>query len=298
MKYEQSDISMQFEYAVNAMHKSVLLKILRPGIHKFIIRKYAQATGITSKKYSRLFFDDYINVILPERISETIYTYGFFDEKVTRLVMAAVRKGDTVIDVGAHIGYFSLLLSKLVGESGRVVSFEPTPSTYKILKDNTLKHQNIQIENLAIGDFEGVMPINDYGLIMCAWNTLSSTPRDNKLNTDTAGNIVDVNVVSLDSYVIKNQLKPDVIKIDAENYESNVIKGMFNTIKLYHPKIIMEIGGQGAENVIESLIEMNYKPHVTVKDTGELKEWLGTISELNDNYVDALFIAQDISIRA
>jgi protein-L-isoaspartate O-methyltransferase len=70
-----------------------------------------------------LFFGRAMTVILPEIISQQIYTYGLFDEIVTGMVLRTVRQGDVVLDIGAHFGYFTLLFAHLAGESGRVVSF-------------------------------------------------------------------------------------------------------------------------------------------------------------------------------
>ena len=74
-----------------------------------------------------------MSVVLPEMISLQLYMYGLFDELVTGMALRAGRQGDVVLDVGAHFGYFTLLFSRLVGESGRIVSLEPTPSTFAVL---------------------------------------------------------------------------------------------------------------------------------------------------------------------
>ena len=118
-----------------------------------------------------------MTVVLPEVISEQIYSYGLFDEIVTGVALRAVREGDVVIDVGAHFGYFTLLFAHLVGESGRVVSFEPTPSTFSVLRNNTAALKNVTPLNMAAGRQSGRLTISDFGLTYCAWNTLSGSSR-------------------------------------------------------------------------------------------------------------------------
>jgi len=58
-----------------------------------------------------------------------LYQYGFFEEGLTRAIIEKLRPGDTFVDIGAHVGYYTILASLLVGAEGHVVAFEPTPRT-------------------------------------------------------------------------------------------------------------------------------------------------------------------------
>jgi hypothetical protein len=95
------------------------LKLLDPGVGKFIARWLARGNSQTSPRTTRLFFGADMTVVLPEVISEAIYTYGMFDPTVTWMALRSVRAGDTVFDVGAHFGYFALLFAHLAGPRGR-----------------------------------------------------------------------------------------------------------------------------------------------------------------------------------
>jgi len=68
--------------------------------------------------------------------SRRLYFAGEFDSRATRLFRAILRPGDTVIDGGANIGYFSLLSARCVGATGHVHAFEPMPETYSSLSKN------------------------------------------------------------------------------------------------------------------------------------------------------------------
>ena len=72
---------------------------------------------------------------------------GVYNDFDTKVVKEHIKLGDKVIDVGAHIGYFSLLFSKLVGEKGNVYSFEPEPKNIKLLIKN-IAVTNIQNSTL------------------------------------------------------------------------------------------------------------------------------------------------------
>ena len=72
----------------------------------------------------------------------------------TEIVKNQIKESDIVIDIGAHIGYFSLIFAKLVGNNGKVFSFEPEPENYKILKKNIEinNYQNVILEQKGVSD--------------------------------------------------------------------------------------------------------------------------------------------------
>lgn len=90
-------------------------------------------TKTTTKVTAVTFWGDKMLVLLPESVSLSIFLLGFFEEGLTSMVLENVDEGDVFIDVGAHFGYYTLISSLLVGTTGQVHSFEPTPSTYEIL---------------------------------------------------------------------------------------------------------------------------------------------------------------------
>jgi len=65
--------------------------------------------------------------------------YSDAEPGVDRVLREKLKKGDTFIDIGAHIGYYSILARNIVGESGKVIAFEPNPESYKLLKKNCEK---------------------------------------------------------------------------------------------------------------------------------------------------------------
>ena len=103
-----------------------------------------------------------MSVVLPEMISCQLYVYGLFDELVTGMALRAGRQGDVVLDVGAHFGYFTLLFSRLVGKSGRIVSLDPTPSTFAVLQRNTAHLSNVTRLKVAASRHNG--SLTDIGL--------------------------------------------------------------------------------------------------------------------------------------
>jgi len=232
-----------------------------------------------------------MTVVLPEVISEQIYSYGFFDEIVTGLALRAVRKGDVVLDVGAHFGYFSLLFSHLVGESGRVVSFEPTPSTFAVLEKNTADLRNVTALNMAAGRQSGRLTISDFGLTYSAWNTLSGSSRMPGVLTKPKAR-VEVEVVRLDDWCKRELIQPSVIKIDAENFEAEVIGGLAETLSWLRPRVLMETGSEQAIQAGRTLLDLDYRVLVS-KQPGELTLQKDCVEEAIIRNKDVLFIPAD-----
>src|SRR5688572_2917909 len=97
--------------AVGRVNRPAALKLIDPGLLKFLIRKLERVRNRGVVHSAKLFYGGSMDIVLPEVVSEVIYTYGFFDEIVTWLALVSVAPGDVVLDVGAHFGYFSLLFS-------------------------------------------------------------------------------------------------------------------------------------------------------------------------------------------
>jgi FkbM family methyltransferase len=89
-----------------------------------------------------------------ELLQQYIYYFGLWEPYLTRWITTRLRPGDMFVDVGANIGYFSLLASKLVGKSGKVVAIEPSPKTFRMLQHNLAinRAHNVRALNMAAAD--------------------------------------------------------------------------------------------------------------------------------------------------
>ncbi|MBU0751000.1 MAG: FkbM family methyltransferase [Gammaproteobacteria bacterium] len=281
-------IDTALKKAVERLHRPPTMKILDPGLHRFLTRWWARH-GEGRVVPAELFFGRRMNVVLPEVVSEQIYTYGLFDDVVSWLAVTAVRPGDTVLDIGAHFGYFTLLFSELAGPSGRVIAFEPTPSTYGLLKDNVSPYPNIVAANLALGRECGEAELSDHGLKYCAWNSLAKESRLTELPPGVSPRKVTVGLTSVDDYVRQNKLAPGLMKIDAENFEAEVILGAEHTLRTYAPAVIMETGSDAALQAGGRLLEMEYQVFVS-EGCGSLERWSSDLASANARFKDILFV--------
>jgi len=163
-----------------------------------------------------------------------------------------ITKGMTVIDIGAHIGLYTIAMGKIVKGNGKVYSFEPTPATFNVLQKNIHfnKMNNIvRPINKAVSNAEGTTTffINDTGV--CNSNSLASNYSSNK----RIG--IKVALISIDKLVKTENISfIDIIKIDAEGAEYSVLKGSEKTLRQFRPKIILGLHPKSIENFGDSLI--------------------------------------------
>ena len=155
---------------------------------------------------------------------------GTYEPKQSRLFQEMVTQGDVVYDLGAHIGYYTVIASELVGDSGHVVSFEPIPFNLQDLR----KH--LQINNC-----------NNVTVIEAAVGERSKSARFTKgTGTRTphraeAGELT-VEMVTLDEIVEERNLPiPDHIKIDVDSTEFLVLQGAESLINQTHPTLFLSV---------------------------------------------------------
>ena len=88
--------------------------------------------------------------------------HRLYEPETSKFIVKTLKKGDTFIDIGANNGYFSLMASILVGSTGKVYAFEPTPDSFKRLQTNVHvnKFKNIKLFECALGDKDGKIKLN------------------------------------------------------------------------------------------------------------------------------------------
>jgi len=149
---------------------------------------------------------------------------GEYEKLETVLVKKLVKEGMAVCDIGAHIGYYSLLFSRLVGKHGRVFAFEPDPVNFQILKKNKSvnKLNNLILNKTAVSDTTGRTK-----LFLCQSNSGDHRIYDTKENRK----FLYTKVTTLDNYFRNFDRKIDLIKMDIQGAEMSAFRGMLNCIK-------------------------------------------------------------------
>jgi FkbM family methyltransferase len=192
----------------------------------------------TLSKIHYLFHRKPYTVVLPGGAKLTIphdpHYFGFLcgvhEPHITRILKEVLQAGDICIDVGANIGYFSMMMARFVTQSGMIYSLEPVNDTHEALQNNAqlarIEGFNVVPYNIALSDADG-----EIGLSKHIHSTASQVYKiDGAPVEDTCET---VHCQTLDSFIqnakITNTIK--MVKIDVEGHEMEVVSGAIDTIQ-------------------------------------------------------------------
>jgi FkbM family methyltransferase len=198
---------------------------------------------------------------LRDKISREIYYYAFSPRDM-RALHRLVGPSQHIFDVGAHIGYFSLLFAKWVGRRGSVNSFEPCPKTReRLLRNSSLNpklQQRMQIHEVGLSDHDGYASMISPDATNSGCNYIGSGGGDIKITT-------------LDHFVECNRIsRMDLIKVDVEGSECALLEGARETIRRFRPRIVIEVNastlrrsGKEPVDLLEQLRAADYNLYVS-----------------------------------
>jgi FkbM family methyltransferase len=185
---------------------------------------------------------------------------GHYEYEKQSIFQEAIGQGSTVFDIGANVGFYTLLSSVLVGPEGKVFAFEPIPENLLYLRRHVeLNHlTNVSIIEAAVSDHTGFTKFNQ-----------GRTRSQGYISPE--GNLL-VRTVCLDELYFKGEIiVPDVMKIDVEGSELLVLKGAKSILQHYHPLIFLSTHG---EYVHRQCIELLESIGYTLKNIeGKLKRY-------------------------
>ena len=190
-----------------------------------------------------------------EVVLHDLYRFGVFEEKQTAVLKEYTPPGGVFVDIGANVGYFAVLASRWVSDSGQVFAFEPAPATFKDLLSNLALNdcKNVRVFSDACSDQSGsaIMIIGkDSG-----WSRLSAG----------GGGDIEVTTIKLDEFIEQNNLeRMDVLKIDTEGADYKVLLGARRSIECYRPTVLLETDhivdfGHSLEDVQRFFAGLDYK---------------------------------------
>ncbi len=184
------------------------------------------------------------------------YVYGNWEPVATQAILSYAKRGMCAFDIGAHLGYYSLLLAKCVGPGGRVVSFEAAPRNFSTLQRNILINNldNVELINLAV--------FSKSGMIGMSVSPRDAASGDWSISRQVNGDSIQVQTIPLDEFCEANQVLPDFLKIDVEGAEYDVLMGGRETIARSQPTMLIELhhfdGDLAANCVPDLLSKWNY----------------------------------------
>lgn len=228
------------------------------------------ALGRSSRKESDTYFGERMTVIVPSGYGE-VYLHGATvdadaEVRLNKFLIRELAEGMVFFDVGACLGYYSLLASALVGPKGDVHTFEPNPTLISILRGNLAGKPNVHVVNKAVNGTSGTVKFHVAPLPFIGTSSIRSDwqPRKTELVTAEA--------TSLDDYCRSAGARPDVIKLDVEGVEDEVLKGAEALMREKAPVLILEVFTPLIDSdraALRLLRERGYEPFA-ISDDGRL----------------------------
>jgi len=229
--------------------------------------------------YTKFGFKMYLNKD-DSIVSKNIARNYVWEKDESDYMISTITNGMNVIDMGAHIGYFTVLLSRLVGCEGKVYSFEPSKENFELLERNLLANQC----NNVISSQKAVSNSNEQKFLFLS----ESNKGDHRIidfhvfPNDNHRNKISVDCVTLDSLIPEN-IQIDFIKMDIQGSEMLALEGMKETVnRCTKLKILTEFwpygiekSGYEAKEFIEMIIQLGFKIFVFEK---------GCKNSINQNY--------------
>jgi len=185
--------------------------------------------------------------------------FNLFEIKQTTEFFNRINSGDIVFDIGANIGYYSMLSSRKIGENGKIFSFEPVIRNlsflYRHVEQNKLK--NITILPLACSENSELVKFS-FGLDTAQGHLLEV---ENPVKTvNSYDRITYIHTISIDEFISRSGNYPNIVKIDVEGSELLVLKGAVETLTNIKPVIFLSIHSNDLEiSCKEYLLKFGYK---------------------------------------
>jgi len=279
-------------------------------IHRLLTRPFRYACAILFRELvyaktkqgkeviCRTFFGQEMHVMLPS--STDIYLTGGktheSEIRLARFLIHYLKEGDILVDAGAHYGYFTLLAVQLVGQSGKVIASEGSPTTFKVLEKNVAPFNNISAYHVALSDTDGELVFYEFPNQYAEYNALDirQFQQDTWIGENRPREYR-VQAISLDGYLEKANLSPTVIKIDVEGAEYRVIQGMGHFLEKASPVVVMEYlsGKRSGDTYLRAeqlLTSLGYKPFAIdrsggLQPIGSAAEYMSRMGLESDNMV-------------
>ena len=178
-----------------------------------------------------------------DALGQVVAVSGVWEPNLTAVVERLLRPGDVFVDLGAHVGYYTILAADLVGTDGHVFAFEPSPTRYRELVANVQRsaRTNVSAFERAAGSGDGTATLYDAPRP----NTGASTLSTGAFAHPVVGRAEDFRPVTVEVVAAESVLPPDVlprvrvVKVDVEGYESEAIRGIEQVLGVGAPVTVL-----------------------------------------------------------
>lgn len=226
-----------------------LAKVLRHSLNR------AAPKGMTEIKIAAGSLAGYRMILNLQ--TEKDYWLGTYEAALQGVLSELVKEGMVLYDIGANIGYISLMMARLSGKQGRVFSFEALPANLQRLKENiSLNDMESVIQALPRAVIDKTRPVR----FLAHSSTSMGKAAGSAGRAEEYKAEITVEGLALDDFVFKQRRpSPDIIKMDIEGGEVLAIKGMKRLLKDCKPILLIELHGEEAARAVwHALTEANY----------------------------------------
>lgn len=244
----------------------------------WFLRRINDLVSLYFRTHHPKFIEIFGNKIYLPLLDGAFLSAGYYEKDITELVRKELKKGDVFVDLGANIGYYTLLAAKLVGQVGKVYAFEPAPENFNMLMKNITanRYLNITAVQKAISDTTGTSNLflseynkGDHRLYDPQEAVIYEENGKHNYDDHSYGNrrkSVSVGVVTLDGFLLSKHSTVDFMKIDIQGFEGKALYGAALILKRSPKlKLVMEfwpgglrLAGTEPAELIEFLIDCGF----------------------------------------
>jgi len=248
-------------------------------VYDFLFQHLWSGSNIVEIQGSKMYINVHDKSLNMRKTFQTYASNLIHEKATTDLFKKTVKRGDTFVDLGANIGYFTLLAARLVGDKGKVYAFEPEPRNYNYLIKNIglNNYNNVSAAQKAVSDKNGKTK-----LYICSYDTGHHTINQyggieayKPDFVDEKKDFVEIETVTLDDFLEDKGKSVDVIKMDVEGAEALALSGMDRILREnenlkmfveFFPLLIKEMGSSPKEFVNKLLKDYRFSISIIPDD--------------------------------
>jgi FkbM family methyltransferase len=219
----------------------------------------------------RFLFDNFINRLVrsiivnvnslrfaPVDYESLFIVSPFYEPWNVKYLARALRKGDIFLDVGAHVGKYTIQAAKIVGDKGLVISIEPHPLNYQVLNKNILLNQLRNVKHFNIAGWNESCKLKFYyskssGTHSCKKDTLVLLGK-----VHPKRKFVNISAKPMDDIIKALKVNVNFIKIDAAGAEFEVLQGLKQTLLTCRPVILVDLLRSNQDKALRFLNQLRY----------------------------------------
>jgi FkbM family methyltransferase len=229
--FGRMDFSSWLFFVANKLFVTTI-RLLPSKRERVFDRYYRLVKRVSPRLTGRTYFGAAMNCAIDDHIMKRIFFFNIWEPHNSYLIQSVLRPGDTFIDVGANVGYDSLLGSKLVGDKGKVIAIEASRVIFEQLSSNLTRNgiANVRLVKIAVSDKPGELTL--FGGDKGNQGRTSPIQRENLVPIET------VPTKPLDEILTDDErASVRLVKIDIEGGELSVLERLVDTLHLYGPSM-------------------------------------------------------------